>query len=67
MGKLVIKKSYYYMAFNFAKSYRAWWTQSCCGPKYGGNEEAIEGEPTDLIKTKPKKNIKRANELGLYL
>ena len=35
--------------------------------KFWGNEEAIEGEPTDMTKTKPKNNIKRANELGLYL
>ena len=35
--------------------------------KYGGNEEAIRGEPTDMTKAKPKKNVKRANELGLYL
>ena len=35
--------------------------------KYGGDEEAIQGEPTDMTKTEPKKNINRANELGLFL
>ena len=35
--------------------------------KSGGDEEAIQGEPTDTTKTKPKKNINRANELGLFL
>ena len=35
--------------------------------KYGGNEEAIREEPTDMTKAKPKKNFKRANELGLHL
>ena len=35
--------------------------------KYGGNEEVMQGEPTDMTKVKPQKKFSRGNELGLYL